>query len=386
MLPLVALLASAGARAADAPATQRANLILPGDFGTPRELVPAPADPKYKHLAWPKVVRTADGTLVLAYLAGPKHTVGGRAAVSRSTDGGRTFSPPQIVMNLTGDRASWHSGNLALGVANDGAVVLLAMAFAGDQGDILGWRSADAGATWTPTDTSALARCGSVYGHVFAVPGRGLAVCGHYRKGFARDQGIWMAFSADDGRTWSPPATVTEEKLVEPAVCRAGDRLVGLFRDDGKRFYRQFVSDDRGDTWRESDCPVGGGTNLPSPFVAPRPDASGAGVFALQSERNFAAPRAKGEPAPPGHVFLWSADAATLRWRRVGRVASFTNTPSRPDYGYPWMTPMGDGRWFLVFYHGASMNAATSIWGMTIDPLAPVPVPLAKPGSTQPAR
>ena len=40
-------------------------------------------------------------------------------------------------------------GNLAMGVGNDGAVVLLAMAYGGDEANtILAWRSIDNGKTW----------------------------------------------------------------------------------------------------------------------------------------------------------------------------------------------------------------------------------------------
>jgi len=170
-----------------------------GDYGTPRIVVPAPESERFAHLAWPKVVRARDGTLVLAHAAARKHANGdGCPAVSVSTDEGETFSAPEILREFDGTRDYQHCGNLALGLAPDGAVMLLAMAFTGNErNSIFGWRSVDSGRTWESVDTSCLGsnRTGSVFGHVFAVEGRGLAVCGHYRR--PKGAGIWIAYSQD---------------------------------------------------------------------------------------------------------------------------------------------------------------------------------------------
>ena len=164
-----------------------------------------------------------------------------------------------------------HCGNVALGLAGDGGVVLLAMAFTGqERNTIFGWRSADSGHTWQSVDTSALAgnRTGSVYGHVFRVPGKGLAVCGHYRQpSQPYAQGIWIAFSQDNGKSWGPARRITSEKLVEPAVVCAAGRLVGLLRDAAHPYrYWQAVSDDKGDTWRAAPGPIANDqTRYPQP-------------------------------------------------------------------------------------------------------------------------
>jgi hypothetical protein len=104
-----------------------------GDYGQPRVVVSAPADARYAHLAWPKVVRTREGTLVLAYVAGRAHTVGGCPAVSCSRDGGRMFNPPRVLREFSNRADYAHCGNVALGLAGDGSVVLLAMAFTGQE-------------------------------------------------------------------------------------------------------------------------------------------------------------------------------------------------------------------------------------------------------------
>ena len=70
----------------------------PGDYGAARVVVPSPEDPRFAHLAWPKLARTADGTLVLACCAGVSHTRSACPAVSVSIDDGRTFTPPNVLV------------------------------------------------------------------------------------------------------------------------------------------------------------------------------------------------------------------------------------------------------------------------------------------------
>ncbi len=339
-----------------------------GDYGPPRVVVPAPSDARYAHLAWPKVVRTADGALVLAYVAGRAHTVGGCPAVSCSTDGGRTFSPPHVLREFNGGTEYAHCGNVALGLAGDGGVVLLAMAFTDrERNTIVGWRSPDSGRTWQPVDTSALAenRTGSVYGHVFRVPGKGLAVCGHYRPpSEPHDQGIWIAFSQDEGRMWGPAQRIASQKLFEPAMTCVAGRLVGLLRDDGHPHrYWQAVSQDLGATWQVAPGPIANETTRhpqPSPFVTGAP-GDPSRLYALQSLRNV-----KGEHK--GEIHLWTADARELRWKRLGLVAALPKeAKGHADWSYPWMTPLDDRTWFAVFYSGR-VKGASSIYGLTVRP------------------
>src|SRR5687768_14079020 len=90
---------------------------LAGDFGEPALIVAAPADPRFAHLAWPKVVRTRDGILVTAYVAGRFHGTHGEGcpAVSFSTDGGKTFSAPNVLKEYGAKDRYTACGNVALG-------------------------------------------------------------------------------------------------------------------------------------------------------------------------------------------------------------------------------------------------------------------------------
>jgi len=346
-LCLTALLAAFCAEAAEPAA---------GDFGQPRVIV-SPSDDRLPHLAWPKIVKTRDGTLVLGYVAARTRTAGGCPAVSLSHDGGRTFTKPHLLAEFGEGKEYLHSGNLAIGVAGDGAIVVLAMAFNKEvRNTIFGWRSADAGKTWQPVDTSELGpnKTGSVYGNVFSVPGRGLAVCGHYRKPVGA--GLWIAFSDDDGKTWQKPQTMTTEQLVEPCFISAGNgRLIGLARSDAARGYLQFVSADNGSTWGGPTLVLSGEKAVhPSPFLILSPSKPNR-LLALQSQRT-----ARGE------IYLWSANLADnladLAWRRIGLLASFKGCE---DYSYPWMVHLHDNSWFAVFYAGKT-NGPSAIYGIEI--------------------
>jgi len=339
-----------------------------GDYGQPRVVVPAPEDARYAHLAWPKIVRAKDGVLVLAYVAGRAHTIDGSPAVSLSTDGGQTFSPPRVLRSFSRGDEYAHCGNVALGVAGDGAVVVLAMAFTGDQRNtIFGWRSVDSGHTWQDVDTAALAGnpTGSVYGHVFAVPGKGLGVCGHYRKpSQPYERGIWIAFSSDHGRSWGPAQQITAEPLLEPAVVCASGRLVGLFRASSRRYcYWQAVSDDQGATWQVAPGSIANEETKhvqPSPFVAVCPrDPSR--LYAFQSLRGTKGPH-------KGEIYLWTAEVKKLEWKRLGLVAALPqDAKEHGDWSYPWMAPLDEQTWMAVFYsgHGSGANA---IYGLTLRP------------------
>lgn len=340
-----------------------------GDYGQPRLLIAAPENPRFSHLAWPKVCQTEDGSLVVAFVAARAHTRDGCPAVSVSRDGGKSFTRPHILKEFDSSQDYAHCGNVALGTAEDGSVVILAMAFTGDKRNtIFGWRSTDSGSTWQPVDASALAnnKTGSVFGRVFPIPGKGLVAFGHYRPPSEPSTGIWMSVSQNHGRTWGPPRLVVPGHYYEPAAVFAADRFILLLRNGRREFrwrYDQAVSDDLGERWRitagaiavdpESRC------SLPSPFIS----VSGRDptlLHALQSERGTVGDS-------QGRIYLWTADTKKLEWKRKGLVVSIPKEATGlSDWSYPWMTSLDGDKWFLVFYAGR-VSGSNSIWGMTIQ-------------------
>ena len=318
--------------------------------GNAEVIVPSPASHAVRHLAWPKIIRAGDGTLVLAYSAGIGHNVGASGlAVSLSHDGGRSFSAPELLCYYPKEGEPYRDvGNLALGMGDDGAVVLLAMAFDdGNANTILGWRSLDQGKTWQRTDTSAIGnnKTGSVFGHVFAVAERGLAACGHYRM--PKGTGIWIAYSGDNGKSWGAPRTITTEPFVEPVFIHTEGRLVGLVRQRTACAYHQLVSDDFGESWRCTERAIQGNAEAvhPSPFLTVDPDDP-QHLYALVSERG-----------PANRISLWHAHIEMLQWKRIGLV-----TTGDGDWTYPWMTPLENNGWFVVYYQGT--KEASSIYGV----------------------
>ena len=338
-----------------------------------RLAVPAPADPALAHLAWPKVVRTGPGTVILALCAGQGHNTGSSGlAVSRSTDGGKTFSPPQVLMRFPADDPRYQDcGNLVLGQAPDGALLLLAMAFHRDAGNnISGWRSTDDGVTWTRTDTSALGpdKTGSVFGNILPLAGQGLSIFGHYRTGSTpHTQGLWMSLSTDQGRTWGAARRIAGEYGVEPVVLQSAGRLIGFFRGDSQvQRGRQYVgvSDDQGATWKTElsvlDAEDNTKARLAAPCAVENPNRPGE-ILVLTTER--AVPG-----NTPGRIWLWRGDAQKLEWKRervlleIPRVEGDNHT----DFGYPWLLHAGGNSWQMYYYHGASRSACP-IWVTDVE-------------------
>lgn len=317
-------------------------------------IIPAPEEPRYSHLSWPKVVTADDGAIVTAYIAGRKHVNGdGCPAISISQDGGETFSKPKILKHFDSTMPYQHGANLAMGKTDGGALVLMVMAFTDDlRNNIYGWRSEDSGKTWLPVDTTNLGenRTGSVFGHVFPVKGKGLAVCGHFRK--PKGYGIWIAYSGDQGKSWGGPNTISTEKYFEPTFIYSSGRLLGLVRENAAHAYHQFESSDSGANWQFLPKVIQGDDSAvhPSPFIVVDPTNPDR-LLALQTERS-----------EKKEIYLWQADSDSLPWRRLGLVMS---VPGVEDFGYPWMTCLGGNEWFLVYYAGEE-DGPNSIYGLKL--------------------
>lgn len=331
------------------------------DGAKPRIAVAPRDNPNYVHLAWPKAVRTADGTIVLGYQAGVRHGDGSSPAISISTDGGKTFTPPKILKQFGPGHEYTNSGNMAIGVAHDGAVIVLSHGHRGNETNhIFGWRSTDSGRTWVAVDTSALGpnKTGSSTGTIVRLPGRRLMVTGHYRGGSVPyTLGIWQSVSEDDGLTWGEPQMVNNLNAGEPVLVRSGDRLLVLIRGRGPGAVRQFIStsDNWGRTWRtdlSNIVPINEHTRgLAHPFVMVDPHDAGK-LVAVTFER----------PAP-GSAQLWRGDPKTLVFTHdrtlidLPKIEGDQNT----DFGYAWLVPMEGRRALMFYYHGQS-RGENAIW------------------------
>jgi hypothetical protein len=350
------LLAASSLAAADQPAWAG---VTPG--GAPVRVAVGPtSDPGLVHLAWPKAIRAQDGTIILGYQIGTHHGDGSSPAVSLSTDNGKTFSAPHVLRKFGPDQEYSNSGNMALGLAHDGSVILISHGHRRNEANnIFGWRSTDNGRTWQAVDTSRLGpdKTGSATGTVVQLPGKRLMIVGHYRiNSKPQGTGIWQSISEDDGLTWGEPTLVTNVNGGEPVLVRHQDRLLVFIRGRGPASTRQYiaVSDDLGRTWR---------TEL-SNLTAQKPDATVlTHPFAMVNPHHpDLLVAATFERPLPGVATLWRANPQTLEFSREKTLVTLPKIEgdTHIDFGYPWLLPFEGNRWLMFYYHGQRDNSA--IW------------------------
>ena len=321
--------------------------------GSAARIAVQPSDnPRFAHLAWPKAVRTADGTIVLGYQIGTHHGDGSCPAVSLSTDDGKTFSAPHVLREFGPGMEYTNSGNMAIGLAHDGAVIILSHGHRGNEANhIFGWRSADSGRTWQPVDTSALGpnKTGSATGAIAQLPGRRLVAVGHYRSGSKPFvTGIWQSLSEDDGRTWGEPKQISNVNAGEPTVVFHDGRLLVFIRGRGPAAVHQYiaVSDDLGATWRTelSNISVKSphSTLITHPFAMVDPRDSSR-LLAATFERPL-----------PASAEAWTANPKTLKFTHERRLLTLPKIEGDPntDFGYPWLVHLEGNRFLLFYYHG----------------------------------
>lgn len=223
----------------------------------------------------PQVAVDARGRVFVAY------GVGREVRCAASLDGGRSFGPPVTVGTLP---------TLALGMrrgprvaATDDAVVVTAIGGEqgmGRDGDLLAWRSADAGASWSgPTrvnDVDGSAREGL---HAMAAAPDGSFSCAWNDPRDGR-MAVYSARSTDGGRTWGPNRLVyrAPEGPICPcchpsaAVAPDGTLLVMWRNDlgDSRDMYLARSTDSGATfgpaeklgrkTWVYQKCPMDGGS------------------------------------------------------------------------------------------------------------------------------
>lgn len=210
---------------------------------------------------------------------------GGRSMASRSTDGGKTWSKPEVVIDLPLD-----DGPSTLFTCRDGTILYFVNVQASWYGfdkapkqfekDIGGLntkqcllRSTDNGKTWS--EPIWIDGPGSHYernhGHPIQLADGGIlwpTYCAGNKSG-ARDPLFGAIHRSDDsGKTWRVISEIhrkdPKNNLDEPALAQLKDgRLILVTRLDGGVLY----SEDKGRTWTEPGYRV---TTLPGKFKAPQ--------------------------------------------------------------------------------------------------------------------
>jgi hypothetical protein len=211
-----------------------AAAMVPG--GAPRARVKAietvSVQPEY-YIGWPTVARRKNGDLLLAYSGGRERHVCpfGRVELMRSSDGGRSWSWPEVLMDSAIDDRD-------AGIVETAKGTLLVTTFTSDA-----WEKSLADAKDWPAER--LARWRAVERRLSAEERKKLLGC-------------WMLRSTDGGCTWSAPYRVPFNSPHGP-IAVSGGRLLY----PGKKLWEPGTangvaeSTDDGLTWRIlSEIPV----------------------------------------------------------------------------------------------------------------------------------
>ena len=194
--------------------------------------------------------------------------------VARSTDHGRTFSPPAKVGDLPKLMLGRHRGP-RVAIAGSAMVV----SAIGAEGDIVSWRSTDAGASWSKGPAINDAPRSAAEGlHAMTADAAGNLAAVWLDLRTPGTTRLFGAFSKDAGATWSknvlvyqsPGKTICE--CCHPSLAAGGnEEFVAMWRNavDGSRdLYALRIRDGKpaGDavkqgegTWKLEACPMDGG-------------------------------------------------------------------------------------------------------------------------------
>ena len=273
-------------------------------------LVPADPTVPYKQ---PQLA-SAQGTLAVAFGAG------NAVYVAASRDQGKTFAAPVKVAELTKLMLGRHRGP-RIAILPRGAMVVSAI---GDAGDLLAWRSADGGKTWSvPVRINDQPRAAREGLHAMAAGPDGalFAAWLDLRAGKTK---LYGARSSDGGATWSPNALIYESpdgticECCHPSVVidKAGRVLVmwrnwlGGARDmylarseDGGKTFSAATKQGRG-SWPLKACPMDGGGVAPDGTTAWRREST---VFLVRpGEPEQALGPGKDPAIASGPYVVWS--------------------------------------------------------------------------------
>ena len=223
------------------------------------------------------VLLNPQGEEILAVVrSGAGHVgVTGRLDAVRSTDGGRTWGAPVMIVDSEAD-----DRNPAVGQAPDGTVVLAYHAQGSYEADgswsrhlrrvqMRVMRSHDGGVTWEapqPLGYAPLEKH-SAYGHIVNLPD-GTMLLPIYGSGIGgaekeRDH-AYILRSTDNGQTWDAPSLIAEgynETALLPLPN--GDLLSAMRSDEQDRLLAVCRSSDGGRTWGEP-APVTGAQEHPA--------------------------------------------------------------------------------------------------------------------------
>jgi len=302
---------------------------------------------------FPVLIRLQDGSLGAVVRGGAPHIgIRGRLDWIRSTDGGKTWSTPTVVVD-----SQWDDRNPSLGQMADGTIVI-GYAEAQTYNEKGEWdteageyiqfyvTSKDNGQTWSEKKLlyRGAVRGGSPFGRIILLSD-GSALMSMYGGHDPDWQGAPTAedvkgstmsayvVSHDNGETWEDFTVVAPTGHNEMTLLALSDqRLIAMCRTDGGAV-DQYDSSDGGRTW-EGPKPVTQASQHPPDVVRL---ASGKLLLVWGNRR-----------APLGVCSMVSEDQGQT-WRYDDRVMLAWDS-NNGDCGYPSLVQLDDGTIVMLYY------------------------------------
>ncbi len=208
---------------------------------------------------WPNLTRLPNGEVLCTYFNAPSHGLEeGDLVCAASADGGRSWKPRGVAAPHPEGGNRMHLG---VGVAGNGDLLVFSSGFYVKDGEFAGFagqwlsRSADGGRSWEVEEKPAVPEpCSEAipFGRVLQLSDGRLAYSCYRSQGKGNPSKSWIAFSKDDGATWTNCVQFGEDDSNEPTLLETKPgRLLAAVRTHVDHHVKLCESRDAGDTWSD---------------------------------------------------------------------------------------------------------------------------------------
>ena len=326
------------------------------------------------------VVALAPNGVAVAVLRGGAGHIGraGRMEAVRSTDGGLTWTPPNLLADSEDD-----DRNPAFGVSSQGTLILLYHrqhnydADGNYQGGVrisdrkpvalMATRSFDNGLTWEdpyPLSIDALPT-GSPYGKIVSLDDGTLLVPIYNSLAWADEQSdqrfdtSYLVRSEDDGLTWGGVSQIAPHMNETALIVLPDGDLLAVLRDDTAQGLHSTRSQDGGLTWSPT-TQITQARQHPADLV----HLSNGDILLTYGNRNPPY-RIEGRISRDGGR-SWLDSLLTFSGHLYGYTAEETR---RTDLGYPSSVVRGGSQGITMYYYNPSMRLAVDARQRDSNPL-----------------
>jgi hypothetical protein len=324
---------------------------------------------------FPTIERLQNGRLVVVYYDSPAHvSAEGRIAAVRSGDGGRTWSPPEVIVDTPFD-----DRDPSLMQTRDGTLLLSYFAYDARRTIAEGVyvaRSTDEGHTWSaPVEVETQIRWPSTTAKIVELDNGDLIIPIYGRITEDGESIASIVRSVDQGRSWNGAteveiAAMPRTNFYEPAVANLGEsRLIALMRaDETDPFSWESHSDDGGRSW---STPVRMGVAAQASDVLPLPSNSAGAPAALHAWGDWSRRFGDGRQTVLQTVQFPDPKAGPLYGAPQVLYRSHCD-----DAGQPSSVRVDDGQALTVYYDacvgfiGGTFSSVESLIASTTDRLA----------------